>query len=228
MKRAVIFVFMFSLVIFNAFCTDYILSGGFETAFGFKWLTSLSVKANGHDYSKDVTIDESNKIIAPGANLMLRIQNPGTNKNLMLKFRFLFLSRLYTDLKLSSSNSTITAKTSFSNTYSDFNQAFFIDLSGGWTILFPMGSRANFLIDVGPSINFAIANSDSTTERIFSIGSMGNFGFDFTFGKHLNLETGLNLELLLSIGGRSEPGLSINGAGVMLPISPYINIGYKF
>jgi hypothetical protein len=132
------------------------------------------------------------------------------------------------ETELSASGPGGSISDSASNTYSDFDQAFFIDFALGRTIKFALGKDTNFLFDFGPAINFTYVDSNFLTERIFGLGIMGNAGFGIGLSQHLILETGVNLELLLNIGGRTEPGLSISSIGFMIPFSPYINIGYKF
>jgi hypothetical protein len=208
------------------FCADYSLLGGFETAFGFRWSTSMKTELNGYDYSDRLEISEDNFIIAPGLNIMLRKVDIEKNKDSMIKLRFLFLSKIDTELSASSSNNSI--GTSISNVYSDFDHAFFIDLASGRTKNIKIAENTSLLIDFGPAFNFTYIDSDFVTEKIFGFGAMTNAGFSVGLTQNLKLETGLNLELLLIFGGRAEPGLSVLGVGVMMPITPYISLGYKF
>lgn len=227
MKKFIIFTVLFNLLSY-AFCADYSLFSGFETAFGFRWSTSIKTEVYGYDYSKELKIRENNFIIAPGFNIMLRRSDKEKNYDSMLKLRFLFLSKLDTELSVSSSLSNMSLGSSISNVYSDFNKAFFIDFSSGKTNKIVITEKTNLLIDFGPALNFTYIDSDFVIEKIFGFGVMSNAGFNIGFTKHLLLETGLNIELMLTLGSRGEPGLSILGIGVMMPITPYICLGYKF
>jgi len=223
---------VFTAILFNllsyAFCADYSLFGGFETAFGLRWSTSIKTEINGYDYSDELKIKENNFIIAPGFNIMLRRSDTENNRESMLKLRFLFLTNMDTELSVSSSVSNISIGTSVSNVYSDFDQAFFIDFASGKTKRFAIKENSSFLIDYGIALNFTYVDSAFVSEKIFGGGLMLNAGFNFALTKHLLLETGINLEALLTLGGRGEPGLSILGIGFMMPITPYISLGYKF
>jgi len=227
MKKAVLIFILFNLLSY-AFCADYTLFGGFDTAFGLRWSTSLKTELNGRDYSDQVKITENNFIIAPGFNIMLRRSDIEKGRDSMLKLRFLFLSKMNTELTASSSSSNISIGTDISNVYSDFDQAFFIDFASGRTKKIAITENTNLLIDYGPALNFTYVNSDFATEKVFGGGLMLNAGFNIGLTQHLKLETGINLEGLLTLGGRAEPGLSVLNIGFMMPITPYINLGYKF
>ena len=83
--------------------------------------------------------------------------------------------------------------------YSDFDQAFFIDFASGRTKKIVIKENLNMLIDFGPAINFTYVNSDFVKEKIFGGGIMTNVGINIGLTKHLLLETGLNLELLITL-----------------------------
>jgi len=225
MKKLVFVTILFNLLS-HAFCADYSLLGGFETAFGLRWSTSLKTELGGRDYSDTLKVKENNFIIAPGFNIILRRSDAENNKESMFKLRFLFLSKL--DTEISASLSGISAGTKISNVYSDFDNAFFIDISSGKTFKITISEKIKLLIDLGPALNFTYVDGGFVTEKIFGFGGMVNAGFGFALTRHLTLETGLNTELLLTLGSRTEPGLSVFGIGFMMPITPYISFGYKF
>jgi len=228
MKKWGLVASFFILVNFNAFCfdSDVTLLSGFETAFGFGFSSATSIKINGSDVSSKTGAAELSKIIAPGFNIMARF-DAGKEWDTFIKFRFLFLSNLYTDMRINTTDDGSTL-TSHEYSCSDFERAFFIDLSGGWTYVIPLNWRAALLFDVGPAFNFTYVESDSITERIFGFGPGGSAAFNFEFGDHFRLETGLNLVILVTYGSRSEPGVDTLMFGTMIPISPYLNVGYKF
>jgi hypothetical protein len=153
--------------------------GGFETAFGLRWSTSNEVKINGTDYSENLKVKEHNEIIAPGFDLLLRSEHPEKNYAAMFRFRCLFFSKIVTELTASSSS--IIMGTNTSNDYSDFDKAFFIDLSFGRTKKIQMNKYVNLLLDIGPSMNLTIVENENITERIFGGGLMTNGGFQFSF-----------------------------------------------
>jgi hypothetical protein len=166
-------------------------------------------------------------MLAPGGSVMLRFEN-NTNRASMLKFRYLLLSKMNTEFSLSAPSSPITLSVNMSNNYSDFDKAFFIDLCYGWTKKIPLGNANRLLLDIGPSLNVTVAESKDVIERGLGFGVMFNGGFQFGLSKHLRLELGLNIELGLTLGSRSEPGLSILSSGFMLPVTPYLALGYNF
>jgi hypothetical protein len=213
---------------FNVYAIDYTLYGGFDFSIGLRRMSSTKVEYNGRDYSDEIEVKERNTVLAPGASVMLRIENDKINRASMIKFRYLFLSKMDTELTASTSSARNSASVDITNKYSDFNKAFFIDLCSGRTITMPMGNSGKLLLDIGPSLNFTIAETDNTTERAFGLGLMLNSGFQLNLTKHLRLEPGLSVELNLVFGGRTEPGLGVRSIGFMAPITPYLSLGYKF